>query len=714
MAARVTTAARRAAPSWLTADRLEVIGAVLVTLVVSRNLWLPGRYLSGFDTVAYSGPNLEVTMDAWRSGRLALWNDSIFGGVVHLANPQAGVLYPPKMLALVFDTNQAMGLIVLAHLLLLSLGMLFLVRRLGCRPPAGFVAATVVVANGVVLTRSIQFEQIIVLSWVPLLLLGITAVLSTEGDRRPWAAMAGTAFVTAMALTAGHPQITYHVVFLAGLWTVAMVVRHRWGPRVFDLAAAIGVGVLMAAPHLVAALAGTSDSSLDLGREPEQLLVEGKSVQYTTLLHTLWGTVRDTNEALFVGSFETIGHVGVAVTILALAGIGVLWRRDERAIAAVLVVLAGLGIVWALGPRTFVFDAAYEIVPGFDAARVAARWMNLLAIAAAIAVAFGIDGLRSTTARPSVVLPVVGLGGVALLVAATSLGLPDGATVAAWVVVAVLLIGLLAAAARWPHATIVTTAVVVVVVAELAGLSRSSSIDAASSRVSFDELSAAPGDALADRDGLSIAFTDDLLGDTAYLVPGFRPNTNTLADVRSIDGYDGGVQITERWVALIEDLAANPAPDLPIRNNVPLPFTPEVGADLFVRWIVFDDDRSATDVIPGWTETDLEAGEFTVYENPEWVGPAQGRSDDGVRALPTDRPDPETVTVEAGGAGDAERIVVDQQFAPGWTAEADGNDVDVVAADDFFLAADVPAGTQSVTFRYRPAWLLPSLVVGVR
>ena len=26
-----------------------------------------------------------------------------------------------------------------------------------------------------------------------------------------------------------------------------------------------------------------------------------------------------------------------------------------------------------------------------------------------------------------------------------------------------------------------------------------------------------------------------------------RPNANVLAGVASIDGYDGGVQITERW-----------------------------------------------------------------------------------------------------------------------------------------------------------------------
>ena len=84
-------------------------------------------------------------MDSWRARRLPLWNEYIFGGVTHLGNPPAGALYPPKVIGLFFDTNRAMGVLVAAHLVLLAVGMVLLVRRLGCRPPAGFAAAVVLV-----------------------------------------------------------------------------------------------------------------------------------------------------------------------------------------------------------------------------------------------------------------------------------------------------------------------------------------------------------------------------------------------------------------------------------------------------------------------------------------------------------------------------------------------------------------------------------------
>ncbi len=131
-------------------------------------------------------------MDSWRAGRLPLWNEYIFGGVTHLGNPPTGALYPPKVIGLFFDTNRAMGVLVAAHLVLLAVGMVLLVRRLGCRPPAGFAAAVVVCANGAVLTRATQFEQILVFAWLPLLLLGVTAILTAENGRgwrwqaRPW------------------------------------------------------------------------------------------------------------------------------------------------------------------------------------------------------------------------------------------------------------------------------------------------------------------------------------------------------------------------------------------------------------------------------------------------------------------------------------------------------------------------------------------------
>ncbi len=75
------------------------------------------------------------------------------------------------------------------------------------------------------------------------------------------------------------------------------------------------------------------------------------------------------------------------------------------------------------------------------------------------------------------------------------------------------------------------------------------------------------------RPGYVISFTDDLQG-PEYSLPGLRPNANVLVGVRSVDGYDGGVQITKRWAAALLRLDPARDLDLPLRNAVPLPARP--------------------------------------------------------------------------------------------------------------------------------------------
>ena len=62
---------------WASTAPYVIVAAVAMWL--SRSFWFPGRYVVGFDTYAYSGPNVEVTEAAWRDFRLPILNDLIFG-----------------------------------------------------------------------------------------------------------------------------------------------------------------------------------------------------------------------------------------------------------------------------------------------------------------------------------------------------------------------------------------------------------------------------------------------------------------------------------------------------------------------------------------------------------------------------------------------------------------------------------------------------------
>ncbi|CAN5355980.1 hypothetical protein BH23ACT3_BH23ACT3_17010 [soil metagenome] len=698
-----------------------------MALWLSRSFWLPGRYVVAFDTFAYSGPNYRVTIDQWRAGRLPLWNDLIFGGVTHAGNPQAGVFSPTKLVGLLFDTNRAMNITVALHLVLMAVTTVFLLRRLGARPPAALVAAVVMVANGAVLARSIQFEQIVVLAWTPALLWGITVVL--EPGARRWGAMAGTATVTAMVLVAGHPQIVYQVIVMAVAWTVAMAVTGRDHRRLLDLAAAVALGALAASVHLLAAVAATRDSAITTGRDLDDLASPLLSVRPHHLAQLLLGSVRHVDDAAFAGGFESIGHLGVAGAFLAVMGIVLLAARPgRRAIAVVMAITMVLATVWALGPRTPLFRWAYDWVPGFDLARGSARWLGVTAVFAAIAAGLGmaelarrLDTPRGTTDGVTgrligllhVAIPAAMLLGVIALGALDVVLMPGRAVVVPWVVVAAVMIALVAVAApRAPALALV--ALTVVVGAEMITAARHSPIAATTSATSFDALDPGPAGSLAGREGLAIAYTDDAWADTAYLVAGFRPNTNVLAGVASLDGYDGGVQVTERFAALIERLSPAPEVELPLRNNLPLSLDLGLASELGLRWVLMDDRWDPEVLLPGWVATEMSDETFTVWENPAWIGDAVMVEPDGVvRPAAVDRRSPAHLVVDVSvdpGADVNRTLVVHRQTAPGWSADIDGEAVALAPGDGFFLTVDVPAGATKVELRYRPRWLLPGLM----
>jgi hypothetical protein len=697
------------------ATTAELIGSVAVALWLTRSFWFPGRYVVAFDTVTYSGPNFGVTMDSWRAGRLPLWNEFIFGGITHLGNPQTGSLYPPKVIGLLLDTNRAMGVLVAAHMVLLAVGMVLLVRRLGCRPPAAFAAALVVCANGAVLTRTTQFEQILVLAWLPLLLLGLTAILSAED--RPLLAMAGTASVTALVLLAGHPQIVYQLVSVAIFWTAALMIRHRSWRRLGDVGIAVAIGAMVAAPQLLAAIAAKRDSSLGFGRTLTELESPALSAQPHRIVQILLGSFRHVNEAAFAGGFEAIGHVGVAAAFLGVVGIGLAMRDPlRRPLAIALAVLAVIGVVWALGPRTSVFTFAYDWLPGFDLARASARWLNVTAFVVAIGVGWAVDAIATTWTRRSVVPIIVGAGLLALALGLGVIGvsdLPDRWTVLSWLAVAAVVIALLLIARRANGSAVMTLLVVGVVAVELVALARYSVIDETSTSTAFDDRSPGVAAELRDRPGLTIAFTNDEFDDIAYLVAGFRPNTNALAEVRSLDGYDGGVQVTDRFVALEATQGPVVDPTLPLRNHLPQSWLPADAAAVGVRWVLIDPTRDVATQLPGWRKTELAGGGFEVWENPAWVGDAVGRLADGTEvALELDRRSPTKLEVHVTDTSPM-RVIVHRQIAPGWVAHVDGEAADIVDADGFFLGVDVPSGTRTVVFSYEPRWLKPSLVLMV-
>jgi hypothetical protein len=228
-----------------------------------------------------------------------------------------------------------------------------------------------------------------------------------------------------------------------------------------------------------------------------------------------------------------------------------------------------------------------------------------------------------------------------------------------------------------------------------------------------------------------------------------RPNANVLAEVPSIDGYDGGVQITERWADALRRFQPDPAVELPMRNSLTLPVDPDALARLGVRWVLLDRDRPADVFVPGWVGPVAEDADLTVWENPAWRGeaviwPAAIASDDPAallrdrpataaraalvddddlaidctgtgcepRGVAVDRPRPERIELAVDLPGPAV-VSVAQQALPGWTVEVDGERADVVVVDGLFAGVRLPEGRHEVAFVYRSPMLTLTVMIAV-
>jgi hypothetical protein len=408
-----------------------------------------------------------------------------------------------------------------------------------------------------------------------------------------------------------------------------------------------------------------------------------------------------------------------------------------------------LALNWATGPDSLLFRIAFDVVPGFDLARASARWLVIVALVAALFAGAGVDAVWRGARRIHLAGASSAAALVVVLIAGGWLLTADRRSAAIWAATAAVALLLLAANSLAPRALrAAAVAILGLAALELGAMSVHSIPQRLATDVAFTNYRTATTDFLAEADaGFTVALTDDGRG-ADYQVPGLRPNANVLHAIPSIDGYDGGVQITQRWADALRRFQPDPPTELPLRNSLTLPIEPAPLARLGVRYILLDLARPPADFIPGWSGPLAADNLFEVWENPGWLGDAvawssAALSDDPAAQLRTDpagaaetalvtdpaavldcvadcepvgldvqRPQPERIEVSV----DTDRPVVvsvAQQALPGWTLTIDGVDADVVDVDGIFLGAVVPPGEHELVFTHESPWLTATLVLSL-
>jgi hypothetical protein len=784
----IVETADRVTPWWRRARVVEAVASAIFTVYVAWPFLSLNQYVTIYDTFAYSGPNLAFTFRELRAGHLPTWNDTIFNGVPHLANAQTAPLSPIKFLFLFVEVGRALELITATNLILLGVGAWFLfARRLRLRPPAAFIGTVAVMGSGLVMTRGPQFEQIAVITWLPWLLAAIDYA-AEQGRIRP-RGIAAVAAATGMMCVSGHPNQIYICLPFIALWAGARVADHG-GADVKGLvrrAVTVGAGAVLgagvAAVQLLVLAAQLPASVNTAGRTLMGAADPTAAITPSFIPSALIGQTWSSDPGSSSGSVESLAFVGITVCVLALLGAGVtLTTRRWRWTGVAMIGSVVLGVLLAVGPECqldanqtrvcqtggHLYRTFFDSLPGFAQGRVPGRWILLTTFALAVLAALAVDAVvRRAVSRSALVIggALVAICLLTILTRPVETNDDLGASKVVWIVAGGLTVVAIAALVlavprvgkhRGRTLQLVGLAVICgLVLLELGGAQRNSIARLSMADQSFSQITGPTADWLRQHPERSLSLTGTPFDDTYYFNDSLRPNSNATVGVRTLDGYDGGVWVTRRYVNAVDPLTKDIYnPDLPLSWQIEVPPNRELLARYGVRYIVVDAQATAkvygipdadspagnaagaAIVAKGYTGPVFVDGAFQVFENPDYTSeggvyfhtwpvaqdpdtlihrlgdvtpeqalvPLDGPNltcDSPCPRQPVDlqRPRPgqidATVTLDRQGL-----FVVPEQAASGWTATVDGAAAPIVTVDSMSQGVLLPPGHHDVELRY--------------
>jgi len=739
----------------------------VILLVLPFVFFLPGTLgqvmLGDGDAFVQFMPFWKYAADQWRQLNPPFWTPDLFGGFPLMAEPQAGVFHPNKLLFLVLSPLAAMNLTVLLYYGLAGLFAYLVAREEELTLEASLLAGIAFAYCGFLVGHQAITALFISAASFPVAFY-VTRVTFRRGDSR--SVLWGMLAVVFLVLN-GHPQFSFYALFFSGFYAAYLLIfresrRDRRIAFLKRLASIYILGAGLAAFQLLPTL------ELMLGSVRHKLAY-WEFVVVSLPPGSLFVSLISTRLYHFFpndGS-EAMVDVGVWVLLLALLGC---WLARKR--SGFWIFLAVFSALLFVGDYTPLYKVMYR-VPAYNLFRVASRNGIALGVAVAMLSAYWLTAIQARS-RLRGKIPLVASVVVVPIIYFWTIHKPEQRIFDRLFPVAVDIGGAL----PWTMATLrngirpIAPELLLMAAGSalmLFLLHRFSSgilvgILGVSIAVSHfwqyrDWIFAAPSaevQASITRAPLVASFPhvrDPLPSRIAFGGPsnwisflhkyekGWRRNyvdwggvdVNMLHGISSISGYTP--LILRDYVRF--------AGDMHMSGTVNNPkFFSSVAFDLLnVEYVIVPKDDLA---FPPKTFKDLEIWQdneyFTVYRNPGRFGyfwPVQtltpiskgefwGRLDPGGvdfsrTALLTDRRDTELTRRQFGSnvkiqggfekptkiglqvESDAEVFLASSQpFYPGWTATIDGKKTDVSRVNGLFCGLAVPAGSHRVVLRFIP------------
>ena len=298
------------------------------------------------------------------------------------------------------------NVVLLAGFMLTMLATYALVREWTGDELAALAAASAFAFNTHTLTR-LAHVQALHAYGLPLALLAADRVLTR---RRTRDALWLSVWTIVLAYTSGYLAVAGYVMLL-----VVFVARMReWIAARWTVLPRLAVAAILAALAVVPlylpyrrvaneqGMIRTLEEAAGFSASVSTYLASASTLHWTLWASRMWP---DAPDRFFPG---------ILVLALTVAGIVLVWRhgRDslDRTRVVMLVCLGVAGVLLSFGPRTPVYDWAYDVLPGFSSLRAPARFGVLLLLSTAALAGFGLAFVRRMVSPRST--KIIGIGAV--------------------------------------------------------------------------------------------------------------------------------------------------------------------------------------------------------------------------------------------------------------------------------------------------------------
>lgn len=416
------------------------------------------------------------------SGEWPLWNPYLGNGAPLLANLQTGFFYPPNLLYFVLPVEHALTLSIVLHLMLAGVLMVLFTRQLGLQPFAAAISGLTFMLSGYIVGRTQFVVMVNAAAWYPLVLFFCERLITRRNKRD----MLWLSLTLAMQLLAGHAQLWFYTLWLAG----AYVVFRTWSKpnqrasesanqpfylfkSQFQNLGWFGLAIVLAVLLSMAQLLPTAEFTLQSPRSSGAETTFALTYSFwpwrlvTLLAPNFFGHPADGNYWGYANYWEDHAYLGVLPLLLALVALwNYLMRQawgpgvsaDSSELPRNLPVwktvpffgwLIPLSLILALGWNTPIYLLVFKYVPGFGFFQAPARLLIWYTVAVAVLAGLGVESFKLTLAGrrgwqrllvASIGLSLAGLAGSFILTGRSRTFLLATLMLGVWLIIAIILL----------------------------------------------------------------------------------------------------------------------------------------------------------------------------------------------------------------------------------------------------------------------------------